>query len=165
MSKTTQSDIDPTLDLVLEREIDVPKELVWKAWTKPEHVKKWFAPAPWTISECEIDLQPGGMFYTVMRSPEGELFPNTGCYLEIVTAETLVFTNALAPGYRPSERPFFTAVVTLEPTATGTKYTVVAKHKDSAGRQQHEEMGFHEGWNLSLDQLAEVSKGLTLNSR
>ncbi len=160
MSNAAYFDIDPTLDLVLEREIDVPRELVWRAWTQPEHVKQWFAPAPWTISECEIDLKPGGQFYTVMQSPEGQAFPNMGCYLEIVPNEKLVFTNALAPGYRPSEQPFFTAILTLEPTATGTKYTAVAKHKDQAGRQQHEEMGFHEGWGQTLDQLVALAKGM-----
>lgn len=165
MNKAAHFDIDPTLDLVLEREIDVTKELVWKAWTESEHVKKWFAPAPWTISKCEIDLQPGGRFYTVMRSPEGQAFPSVGCYLEIVPNEKLVFTDALAPGYRPSEEPFFTTVVRLESTNKGTRYEVVAKHRDPAGRQKHDDMGFHEGWGLCLDQLVEVSKGLTLNSR
>lgn len=160
MSRATYFDIDPTLDLVLEREIDVPRELVWRAWTQPEHVKQWFAPAPWTISECEIDLRPGGQFYTVMQSPEGQSFPNMGCYLEIVPNEKLVFTNALTPGYRPSEQPFFTAIVTLEPTATGTRYTAIAKHKDQAGRQQHEEMGFLEGWGQTLDQLVALAKGM-----
>jgi uncharacterized protein YndB with AHSA1/START domain len=75
---------DPALDLVLERTIDVPPALVWKAWTVPEHVCKWFCPAPWTVSECQIDLRPGGLFRTVMRSPEGEAFPNVGCDLEVV---------------------------------------------------------------------------------
>jgi uncharacterized protein YndB with AHSA1/START domain len=160
MIKASYFEIDPELDLVLERDIDVPRELVWKAWTQPEHVKKWFAPAPWTISECEIDLQPGGIFYTVMQSPEGQAFPNAGCFLEIVPNEKLVFTDALAPGYRPSEQPFFTAIVTLAPTAKGTKYMAVAKHKDPAGRKQHDDMGFHEGWGICLDQLVAVSKNL-----
>jgi uncharacterized protein YndB with AHSA1/START domain len=52
------------LDLVLERVVDVPRELVWTAWTKPEHVSKWFTPAPWTVADCEIDLRPGGIFRT-----------------------------------------------------------------------------------------------------
>lgn len=158
--KASYFDIDPALDLVLERDIDVPRELVWKAWKQPEHVKKWFAPAPWTVSECDIDLQPGGVFYTVMRSPEGQAFPSAGCFLEIVPNEKLVFTDALAPGYRLGEQPFFTAIVTLAPTATGTRYTAVAKHKDQAGRKQHDDMGFHEGWDICLDQLVAVSKNL-----
>lgn len=62
---------DPRLDLVLERIIDVPRDLVWAAWTKPEHVCKWFTPAPWTVTDCEIDLRPGGIFRTVMRRRRG----------------------------------------------------------------------------------------------
>ena len=55
--------IHPNLDLVLERVIDVPRHLVWEAWaTKPEHLKVWFVPKPWSVSACEIDLRPGGMF-------------------------------------------------------------------------------------------------------
>src|SRR5689334_4833915 len=75
------------LDLVLERTIDVPRERVWAAWTKPEHIKKWFTPAPWKTVDCEIDLRPGGIFRTVMRSPEGDEHSNAGCYLEIVPNE------------------------------------------------------------------------------
>lgn len=71
---------DPRLDLVIERIVDVPPELVWKAWTSPEHLKPWFTPVPWKTVDCEIDLRPGGMFRTVMRSPEGQEFPNVGCY-------------------------------------------------------------------------------------
>lgn len=70
--------LDPLLDLVLERVVDVPPELVWAAWTTPEHVTHWFTPAPWKTVTCEIDLRPGGMFRTVMRSPEGQDFPNVG---------------------------------------------------------------------------------------
>ncbi len=149
---------DPKRDLVLERVIDVPRELVWRAWTRPEDVKKWFAPAPWTTVDCEIDLRPGGILRFVMRSPDGQLFPNVGCYLDIVENERLVWTDALGPGYRPSETPFFTAVITLEPQATGTKYTALAMHKDEQDRLKHEEMGFYIGWGQCLDQLVALAK-------
>ena len=88
-----------------------------------------------------------------MRSPEGEDFSNVGCYLEVVQNERLVFTDALLPGYRPSENPFFTGILMLEPQGSGTRYTAIAVHRDEAGRKQHEEMGFHEGWATALDQL------------
>jgi uncharacterized protein YndB with AHSA1/START domain len=144
---------DPRLDLVLERVVDVAPELVWAAWTRPEHVRKWFTPAPWTVTDCEIDLRPGGIFRTVMRSPEGKEFPNVGCFLEIVPERRLVWTDALLPGYRPSEKPFFTAVISLEPQGSGTRYTAVAIHRDEPSRRQHEQMGFHDGWGKALDQL------------
>lgn len=145
--------IDPARDLVLEREIDVPPELVWQAWTTPESIKHWFVPKPWTITSCEIDLRPGGIFATTMRSPEGQEFPNLGCYLEIVPNERLVFTDTLLPGFRPSPKPFFTAALLLAPTATGTRYTAYAIHGDETARKTHEEMGFHDGWGTVVDQM------------
>ena len=158
---------DPRLDLLLERVVDVPPELVWAAWTQPEHVKKWFTPAPWTTVDCEIDLRRGGIFRTVMRSPEGQEFPHEGCYLEIVENRKLVWTVALAPGYRPASEPpdtlscatiIFTAIIALEPKGGGTKYSALAMHRDEAGRKRHEEMGFHEGWGKALDQLVAYAK-------
>jgi uncharacterized protein YndB with AHSA1/START domain len=156
--------IDPKLDLVLERTVDVPPELVWLAWTRPEHVKRWFTPAPWTTVECEIDLRPGGLFRTVMRSPEGQDFPSSGCYLEIVPNRKLVWTDALEAGFRPTRQdaqvPFrFTAVILLEPHDKGTKYTAIAMHAEAGHREKHEAMGFHDGWAKALDQLVAHMKG------
>ncbi|MGE3726474.1 MAG: SRPBCC family protein [Candidatus Sericytochromatia bacterium] len=158
MNNAVNFELNPELDLVLERVVDVSPELIWKVWTEAEHLKKWFVPAPWTISECELDLRLGGMCRTVMRSPEGQEFPNLGCYLEIVPNQKLVFTDALLPGFRPSEKPFFTAMVLLEKVENGTKYTAIAMHRDAEGRKQHEEMGFAEGWGKCLDQLVTYVK-------
>lgn len=160
MTMAVADKIDPKLDLVLERVIDVPPELVWRCWTEPEHLKPWFAPKPWTTTHCEIDLRPGGKFASTMRSPEGEDFPSEGCYLEVVPTSRLVWTDALQGGYRPSPEPFFTAVLTFEPNGKGTRYRAVAIHRDPEGRKKHEEMGFHEGWGTVLDQLVVYAKAL-----
>lgn len=149
---------DPKLDLVLERVVDVPPELVWKAWTEPKHLVKWFTPAPWTTVDCEIDLRPGGIFRTVMRSPEGEDHDNSGCYLEIVENRKLVFTDALLPGFRPRDGGFFTGIIDIAPEGNGTRYTATAIYKDEAGRKAHEDMGFHNGWGKALDQLVAWAK-------
>jgi uncharacterized protein YndB with AHSA1/START domain len=149
---------DPELDLVLERVVDVPPALVWRAWTEPERLKRWFTPKPWQTVECEIDLRPGGIFRTTMRSPEGEDTPHVGCYLEVVPNRRLVWTDALLPGYRPSGEPFMTAVIELEPHGAGTRYTAIAMHGDAATRERHEEMGFHDGWSTVLDQLVAMVK-------
>jgi uncharacterized protein YndB with AHSA1/START domain len=145
-------------------------ELVWLAWTTPEHIKKWFTPAPWKTVECELDLRPGGAFKTVMQSPEGQKFPNTGCYLEIVKNERLVWTSALQPGYRPAvqtinkdhecEELAMTAIIQLERRGAGTRYTAIAMHKDPGERSRHEKMGFRDGWGTALDQLVDVMKGV-----
>lgn len=159
MTKPLALKPDPKLDLVLERTLDVPRELVWMAWTKPEHLRQWFAPKPWTISDCKIDLRPGGIISFILRSPEGQEFPNVGCYLDIVPNERLIWTDALLPGYRPSDNPFFTAILKLEAHgSTGTRYTAIAVHRDEAGRKKHEEMGFHEGWGTVADQMVDYIK-------
>ena len=151
---------DPELDLLLERVVDVPRNLVWDAWTKPEHLVRWFTPAPWTVIECEVDLRPGGIFRTVMRSPDGLEFPHVGCYLEIVPNERLVWTDALLAHYRPAEKPFVTAIIELETQGAGTRYRATVLHRDTAGRLQHEEMGFYRGWNTALDQLVALVQSL-----
>ena len=99
----TKLNINPELDLYFERIVDVPPNLVWKAWTVPEHMLPWFCPLPWKTVECDMDLRPGGKFYTVMQSPEGQKFPNMACYLEVVENTRLTWTNALAPGFRPGQ--------------------------------------------------------------
>jgi uncharacterized protein YndB with AHSA1/START domain len=63
---------DPTYDLVLERVVDLTPEQLWDGWTKPEHLVHWFTPAPWTTVEADTDVRPGGIFRTVMCSPEGD---------------------------------------------------------------------------------------------
>jgi uncharacterized protein YndB with AHSA1/START domain len=169
MNRPSTARLDPQRDLVLERIVDVPVSLVWKAWTVPEHLMRWFTPLPWRTVECEIDLVPGGIFRTVMRSPEGQDTPHVGCYLEVVENEKLVWTTALLPGFRPGPHAPegdpcgvdpFTAVIAITPHGGGTKYTAIAMHGDAAGRKRHEELGFHEGWDTALDQLVAIAPTL-----
>ena len=156
---------DPELDLVLERDIDVAPELVWEAWTKPEHIKKFFVPKPWSITECKIDLRPGGEFSSTMRSPEGDEYPNTGCYIEVIPNERLIWTSVLGPGFRPQspEAPNtdpipFTAIIELEASGSGTKYRATAIHGAAEVSKRHEEMGFHDGWGTVVTQMVEYIK-------
>jgi uncharacterized protein YndB with AHSA1/START domain len=156
-------------DLVLERTLDAPIDLVWKAYTNPEHIKRWFAPRPYEITECELDLKPGGIFRIRMVGPDnfdtGHGTP--GCVLEVVERVKLVWTSALGPGYRPNEmgegcESFpFTAVVTFADAGNGkTTYKAVALHKDSADRETHEKMGFQDGWGTVATQLEEFAQSL-----
>jgi uncharacterized protein YndB with AHSA1/START domain len=160
-------------DLVLERTLDAPIDLVWKAYTDPEHLKQWFAPKPYKITECELDLRPGGIFRIRMVGPDnfdtGHGTP--GCLLEVVEGKKLTWTSALGPGYRPSQtgegcESFpMTAIVTLTDAGNGkTHYKVVALHKDEADREAHERMGFHEGWGTVAGQLEGFAKGLGVDA-
>jgi uncharacterized protein YndB with AHSA1/START domain len=150
--------LDPALDLEIVREIDVAAESVWRAWTEPELLTQWFTPKPYETTICEIDLRPGGKFRTVMRSPEGEVTDGSGCYLEVLPNERLVWTSALAPGYRPQETDMaFTAIIELQSTVTGgTLYRAIAVHPTAEACRQHADMGFAIGWGAALDQLVEV---------
>ncbi|MDQ8755780.1 SRPBCC family protein [Sphingosinicella sp. LHD-64] len=157
------------IDLVLERTLNAPRDLVWKAWTDPEHLKRWFAPKPYEISEMELDLRPGGIFRLRMVGPDGfdTGHGNPGCVLEVVEGEKLVWTNALSPEYRPAEmgegcESFpMTAVITFADAGDGkTFYRAVALHRNAADRETHEKMGFQEGWGLCADQLEELAAGL-----
>ena len=132
--------LDPSLDLRFERILGVPPELVWRAWTVPQILMRWFTPVPWTTTGCDIDLRPGGRFRTVMRSPEGQEFENAGCYLEVVPNERLTWTSALGPGFRPAGTAgadalgiVFTAAISLERHPNGTRYTAQAMHGDAGG--------------------------------
>jgi len=157
--------MNPALDLVLERIVDVPPDLVWKAWTTPELLVKWFTPSPWKTVSCELDLRPGGIFKAVMQSPEGQVVDHgAGCVLEVIHGSRFVWTSALGPGFRPVKLPdgstdfLFTAVISIEPHGTGTKYTATAMHTDDAGATKHREMGFHHGWGAAFDQLVALVK-------
>ena len=160
MTPEPYSVFDPTLDLDLRREVDVPPHLVWRAWTEPELLMKWFTPAPWRTTACELDLRPGGKFRTVMEGPNGEKNDSTGSVLAVIPERLLVFTDALGPGWRPTGGGFMTGSIAIEPTARGTLYTARALHKDPETKKQHEDMGFHQGWGTALDQLVALVKGM-----
>ncbi|WP_157670182.1 SRPBCC family protein [Chitinibacter sp. GC72] len=159
---TTGEQFDPQLDLAFEREVPLPPEAIWAAWTQPEHLVHWFTPAPWRTTECQIDLRPGGLFHTEMKGPEeGQQFSGVGCYLDIIPQRRLVWTNALLPGFRPNpsfadsscgDFPF-TATIELTPIPGGTRYKAIVTHRDADGRAQHAAMGFEEGWGKALEQL------------
>ena len=160
-------------DLMLERTLDAPIDLVWQAYTDPEHIKQWFAPRPYQITECELDLQPGGIFRIRMTGPDGFDTGHgvPGCVLEVVERERLTWTSALGPGYRPNEmgegcESFpFTALVTFADAGNGkTAYKAVAMHKDAADRDRHEQMGFHDGWGTVADQLGDYANTISADA-
>ena len=156
----SQYNVDPTLDLVLDRVLPVSPAKVWAAWTRPELLVQWFTPPPWRTVGCEIDLRPGGLFRTVMQPPEGEPVVNDGAYLEVVEGERLVFTDAMLPGFRPSGKPFMTAILLIEPHEVGVHYVALVRHADPAACEQHREMGFFDGWGTATDQLVAVCQRL-----
>lgn len=147
-------------ELLLTRLIDAPPEKLYRAWTEPALLKQWFAPHPWTTPEAELDVRPGGANLVVMRSPDGNDFPNRGVYLEVVPNQRLVFTDAYSEAWQPSEKPFMTVILTFEEEGGKTRYTARVRHWTVADREAHEKMGFHGGWGLCTDQLAALAATL-----
>ncbi|MGD9791879.1 MAG: SRPBCC family protein [Acidimicrobiia bacterium] len=151
---------NPTLDLVLERTIPVVPERVWAAWTEPELLMQWFTPAPWKTVAAELDLRPGGGCVTTMESPEGDQYPNAGCYLQVEPNRLLVFTSVMTADFRPVAPSngagdlAFTARIEIEAApGGGTHYRAIAMHAHPEACKTHSDMGFAEGWGAALDQL------------
>ena len=108
-----------------------------------------------------MDLAPGGEFYTRMEGPDGGVADNPGIILLIEEGRRLVFTNMMAPGFRPVTPGFlaFTADITFEDHLGGTRYTARCMHLTPEGAASHREMGFYDGWSTAVDQLVEAAKG------
>jgi uncharacterized protein YndB with AHSA1/START domain len=83
-------------EIVLERQFDAPRTLMFQVFTQAEHLKRWWAPQPYTIPVCTIDLRPGGIWHYCMRSPEGQDHWARSVYNEIVPPEKLVYTSTFA---------------------------------------------------------------------
>jgi uncharacterized protein YndB with AHSA1/START domain len=141
-------------ELLLSRLIDAPRADVYRAWTDPTLLVQWFAPLPWTTARAELDVRPGGSSLIVMRSPEGEEYPNRGVYLEVIENQRLVSTDAFTDAWEPSEKPFMTLELTFDDEDGKTRYNARVRHWTIADREAHEAMGFHEGWGICTDQLA-----------
>lgn len=156
--------INPKLDLVLNKILDITPEQTWKGWTSPELYSEWFCPRPWKVINARIDLRAGGEMFFEMQSPEGDKFPHNGCILEVIPGKKLVWTSSLLSDFRPAEKidMAFTATILLEAHANGTqtKYTAIGIHGNEADCKKHKEMGFEEGWGVCADQLVELMKSL-----
>lgn len=141
-------------ELSFTRIINATPDKLFRAWTDPAIIVKWFTPEPWKTVRADIDLRPGGSSCIVMRSPEGQEFPNNGVYLEVVKNKKLVFTDAFVRAWEPSNKPFMVGTITLEDLGGDkTRYTARVQHWTIADRKAHEDMGFHPGWGKATDQL------------
>ena len=148
--------INPKIDIVFERVVDAPKHLVWEALTKPEHLKEWYMPKAWgRVTLAEMDVRPGGIVRIDIAVGDGREVPNLGCVLEAVPMKRLVWTSMLFPDYRPAvfdDIPI-TAIMTMEPVGTGTRYVFTALHRDEADLEKNKASGFYEGTEIAVDQF------------
>jgi len=148
--------------LVIERVFDAPRELVWKAWTEPERIMRWWGPKGYTSPACKIDLRVGGRYLYCMRSPEGQDLWSTGVYREIVPFERMVCTNSFADengNVVPASDYGITTDLPLEMLATvtfedlGGKTKLTLRHEGFPAGEMSEMA--QAGWNETFDKLAE----------
>jgi len=132
-------------ELRISRTFDAPRALVFDAWTKAEHLEKWFTPRPLTTPSCEVDFRPGGVFRLVMRMPNGVECPMDCRFGDIVVPERIVFTGKIHDGNDVS-----TTVTFSEKDGK----TTVDVHQ-TYGFESDSTRGAPQGWTSTLDQLGE----------
>jgi uncharacterized protein YndB with AHSA1/START domain len=141
-------------EILLTREFDAPRDLVWEAMTKPEYVKQWWGPRGSSLSVCEIDFRVGGAWHFVERSEDGSEHPFKGVYKEIVAPERVVQT------WKYDVPPFneFESVETMTLTERDgrTYFETLVKHKTKEARDGHVNSGMERGAGETFDRLAEL---------
>jgi len=149
--------------LVTVRIFDAPRELVYRAWTDPQQLARWFPPEGFTSPRCEIDARPGGAMRVDMQAPEGppfhgEVFPGPGEFTEVVPNERLVFT--MTPELEPGKpMPMVTMSVRFEDLGGKTRLTVEQTLPTVADFEAMARQGMRQGINESLGKLAGVLSG------
>ena len=141
-------------EMHITRIFDAPRELVFDAWTKPEHLKQWFHPDGFTTPDAEVDLRVGGIQRVSMGSPDGRVFWSRGTYQEVVIPERLVVTDALLD---EKDNPMFEVTHTVTFTEHGDKTEVTVHAKVDKIHDPASEgplSGMEEGWKQTLDNLA-----------
>ena len=152
----------PEQELVITRVFDAPRELVFKAWTEPEHFVRWWGPKGYTTPFCTIDLRPGGVMHHCMRSPEGREVWTKGVFREIVVPERIVLTDSFADaegnvvspthyGMSP-DWPLETLLTVTFDEHAGKKTKVTPRHAGIPSGADRD--GAQQGWIETVDRLA-----------
>ena len=138
-------------ELVLTRIFDAPRSLVFKAWTEPRHLARWWGPRGFSVVSCEMDPRTGGSYRFHMRGPDGTDHWPQGVFREIDEPERFVASWCWTDANGKPERPETVLTVTFEAVGEKTKLTLhQAVFESVTARDTH-----GEGWNSTLDCLAE----------
>jgi uncharacterized protein YndB with AHSA1/START domain len=148
--------------LVITRVFDAPARLLFEAWSKPEHLMKWFGPVGWPLTLCEVDFRVGGRWRFAMTGSSGvQNTPFGGKYLEIVPNRKIVFDNTFeAPG---AETMIMT--ITFDEKGGRTTLTFHTLFASVAMRNHHVGAGFEQGTGSGLDQLEGVVAAMRAKER
>ena len=140
-------------ELIINRSFDAPARLLFEAWSKPEHLKKWFGPVGYPVTMCEMDFRKGGQWRAAMTGPGGkQQTPFGGEYLEIELNRKIVFSNGFElPG---AEKMIMT--VTFDEKDGRTLLTIRTLFASIAQKATHVGAGMSEGIASGLDQLTDL---------
>lgn len=143
--------------LKIERIIKASPERIWRAITEPKLLEQWFCPKPWFVKDVVYDLKVGGKGSLKICGPNGEEMPNSGVFLAVEPNRRLVSTDAFVDAWIPSNNAFMVSETIIEDLGDGTcRYTASARHWSDEALENHEKMGFYEGWGKAADQLEEL---------
>ena len=145
--------------ILITREFDAPKELVWKAWTTPELVRRWWHANRGEMTVCEMDLRVGGSWRYAMVTPDGMEVGFHGEYREIEPFERLVSTEAYE-GIPDPDGNASLNTLTLTEQDGRTTMTVLVEHPTAEGRDAHINSGMEAGMQDALDLLEQVAVSL-----
>ena len=135
--------------LTITRIFDAPRELVFKVWSQPEHLVRWWGPKGFTTPSCQMELRPGGAYRTVMRSAQGKELCMRGVYREVMPPERLVLTFAWEGETGEPGHETLVTVTFAEEAGDRTKLTFEQGVFESvAERDAHQS-----GWSEFLDRL------------
>jgi uncharacterized protein YndB with AHSA1/START domain len=149
-------------DLEMTRLFRASVRSLWRCWTEPVLLEKWWAPSPVLTRDVVLDLRAGGQFSATTQTPDGDLDRTEYCVLAVVPMAEIVLTDVLTTGFRPAGDPDigFTARIGFAAESGGSRYTVRLSHADAASRKRHEAMGFHESWGIAASQLGALAESL-----
>lgn len=149
-------------ELIVERQFSAPRTLMFHVFTRPEHIKRWWAPQPFTIPVCTIDLRPGGIWHYCMRSPEQQEHWARSVYREIVPPEKLVYTTTFADEYaNPIEgMPEHMTTVTFTEEAGKTNVIARVQFPSAETLKTALDLGMQQGMNMTWDYLIEYVQEL-----
>ena len=138
-------------EFVIEREFTAPRQLVFQVFTTAEHLKRWWAPPPYTLPVCTIDLRPGGIWHYCLRSPEGQEQYARSVYREVVPPEKLVYTTTFADEHAhptPGMPEHLTTVSFTEETGK-TRVTARFQFDSAAALSVAVDIGILQGMTIS----------------
>jgi uncharacterized protein YndB with AHSA1/START domain len=145
-------DQDPR-SIIATRVFDAPRELVWKAWTDPEHLAQWWGPDGFSTTTSAYDLRPGGVWRFVMHGPDGRDYQNRITFDEIVKPERIAYHHGGGDDVEPVQ---FRTTVTFEDISGKTRLTLHAVFPSAAARERViKQYGADKGAVQTLSRLAD----------